>query len=115
MITLLKFEIFDISASQLSRCRNIEPHEYFAAEITDYCGGCFQKVFLKPFKDYSTANSVGSRGIFASYFLEENKLYEVQCSLNWKKQDHYFCIIETGNIKRLSIQEAVLWLNTHLV
>jgi hypothetical protein len=110
MLTLLQFEIFDPAAGQLGRAGRITaPPDHFVAEVDRR----FQKRPLKPHKDYSRANSCGSRGITANYFLETGKLYEVQCNLNWRKKDHYYCIVENGTIKRLTLQEAVQWLNEH--
>lgn len=111
MLTLLQFEIFDPAAGMLGRAGKVTtPPDYFVAEIRRG----FNKTFLKPMRDYSRANSCGSRGVRANYFLEPNKLYEVQCNSTWKKKENYFCIVEANTIKKLSPQEAVEWLNARL-
>jgi len=116
MLTLLKFEIFNPSAGTLKRQAATLPSCYYVTEITGvHPRGGFTKQFLKPFVDYSNANSVGSRGATASYFLSENKLYEVQHNLNWKKQMHYFCKTVNGKIIHLTTEEAIQWLNTRSV
>jgi len=113
MLTLLKFEIFNPSAGMLKRQAASLPSRYYVTEITGaHPRGGFTKQFLKPFVDYSNANSVGSRGVTASYFLSENKLYEVQHNLNWKKQTHYFCTVVNNEITQLTTEEAIQWLNS---
>jgi hypothetical protein len=61
---------------------------------------------LKGQLDYSKANSVGSRGVFEYFFLQEGAMYHVSAPQTWKRTDQYFCRIESGKIMRMGIEEA---------
>jgi len=70
----------------------------------------FRRHFLRGFKDYSKTNSAGSRGVFISFFLDEDKLYEACYRVTWGSARRYFCIIKNGCIIELSEKEAREWL-----
>jgi hypothetical protein len=64
------------------------------------------RTFL-PFKrDYAQANSKGSRGIYAVYLLDAEKLYEVK-----NGKDRYFCIVKDWEIQRLTLDDVKIWLD----
>lgn len=69
-----------------------------------------KREFLRPTKDYSQANSTGSRGIFAYYVLASNGIYEVSDRYSWKKVRRYYCRVEGTQIIEISRQEAINWL-----
>lgn len=61
-------------------------------------------------RDYSKANSKGSRGVRIRYILESDKLYFVRAPYSWRGVDEYFCAVdEVGNIYRLSATEVDEW------
>lgn len=50
-------------------------------------------------KDYSRANSSGSRGIMIYYELKSGHRYKVRSPISWKRVDEYTCTVdEDGNI-----------------
>jgi hypothetical protein len=65
----------------------------------------YERRFLQFNKDYSQANSVGSRGVQAVYMLEDGKIYDVKA---WKER--YFCTIRDWEICRISEYEVNEWL-----
>jgi len=66
----------------------------------------YARKFLKGKKDYSRANSKGSRGIFMEYLLESEHYYEVSAQISWKNIDRYFCTVDNeGNIVRIDEAE----------
>lgn len=70
----------------------------------------FKREFLRFKKDYSRANSVGSRGVYANYILESGKIYDIK-----EHKDRYYCTVtDNGNIVRLSEDEVKEWLNNTL-
>ena len=70
----------------------------------------YTRRFLKCKKDYSRANSKGSRGVFAEYILESGKIYDVKT-----RKSRYFCTVnENGDIKELTEREVGEWLKDHL-
>jgi len=84
------------------------PDRYFVYEVWyDRKNYDIKKQKLYPKKDYSKANSVGSRGIYAFYFLENNKIYEIKKPISWKSSDHYFCKIENDLEIRLTPEETL--------
>jgi len=66
----------------------------------------FVKSYLKPHKDYTNANSVGTRGVFAYYIIQEAKIYEVLRPLSWNRSEHYYVQFYQGNGIRLTIDKV---------
>ncbi len=89
------------------------PNRYWVAEITGLSKKYkYERNFLSCKKDYTKANSTGTRGIYAYYTLEENKLYEVKDPKSWGRTERYFCIIQDGELVKLEQEEvdALSWL-----
>lgn len=61
---------------------------------------------LKPHRDYATANGIGSRGVFAYYFVEDGKVYEVKAPRSWTRTDHYYATFGYEQEWRLSVEEV---------
>jgi len=68
---------------------------------------------MQGFRDYTYANSVGSRGIHIVYILSSGNLYFVSSPLSWKKIDQYYCRIKDGQIVRMNIHQVLAWLKNH--
>lgn len=66
----------------------------------------FKREFLRPTRDYSQANSTGSRGIFAYYILPSG-IYEVNHRESWKRIRRYFCRVEGTEIIEISKDEVI--------
>lgn len=65
------------------------------------------RAFL-PFKrDYSEANSLGSRGVFQWYEIPDGWLVEVNAPQSWKHADRYFARSERGRLVRMTRDELV--------
>jgi hypothetical protein len=92
------------------------PPSCWVAEITGFDAKYkYDRHFLKYKKDYSHANSKGSRGIYGEYILESNHIYEVKEQISWSRTKRYFCMAtEDGEIKELTEQEVINWLNNTL-
>jgi hypothetical protein len=118
MRAILEIELRDDNTHQAVRRMNafLANNEFYgdskpcgwAAEIT----GPDQKYklarsFLRFKKDYSRANSKGSRGVYAIYTLEENKIYEVK-----DNKRRYFCKLEGWAIKEITENEVMEWLKS---
>lgn len=71
----------------------------------------FARAFVPGKKDFSQANSLGSRGVYAHYILEEGLLYEVHALLSWKRSEHYYCQIRLGAPFRLTKEVIIQCLN----
>ena len=86
----------------------------WVAKLTGFYGRGFQREYLKAMKDYSHANSVGSRGVTLTYWLQTGDLYEIHQLTAWSNYDHYFCVLgDDGTPLRLNESEARQWLNDH--
>lgn len=79
----------------------------WVAEITgpDHRYG-WARTFLRGNKDYSRANSVGSRGVMVYYQLRGGPVYEVNDWTSWSRMDRYFCRVEDGKIVRITEGEV---------
>jgi len=72
----------------------------------------FKRQFLRPKKDYTEANSVGSRGIYLWYTLETGKVYEINEQASWRRWDRRFELVRNdGSRQRLSEDEVHEWLS----
>jgi hypothetical protein len=74
----------------------------------------FKREFLKPNIDYSEANSMGSRYVYAYYNLEEGFIYEVSAPVSRKHTERYFCKVENDHIVYMEKEEVLEWLKLHL-
>jgi len=68
----------------------------------------WERRFLKGNKDYSQANSIGSRGVMVYYHLKEGPVYEVHSWVSWSSVDRYFCRVEEGVVIRMTEEEVEL-------
>jgi len=66
----------------------------------------WERDFLKGKKDYTNANSIGSRGVMVYYHLKDGPVYEVHSWVSWSSVDRYFCRIESGEIVRMTEEEV---------
>lgn len=65
--------------------------------------------FIKGQKDYSQANSVGSRGIYLYYPLKDG-VYEVNKRISWRHGRRYFILVVSSEIVEVSREEVEQWL-----
>ena len=117
MPKILKVECIgdDIPAGGMAAIFGSPPKRYWVAEITGVCAKFkYQRKFLRCKKDYSQANGIGSRGVYAYYILEDNRVYEVSSPESWRSTDRYFCTVVGGEIIRLTREEVDKWLNDTL-
>ena len=101
MKAVIRLELFGRSA-----IRGIgDYHKPWVARITGITGrGSYKRDFLKPLTDYGLANSVGSRGIFRYYYLDDG-VYEVSERVDWKRVEHYFIAAHNGEYERIGQME----------
>lgn len=74
----------------------------------------FKREFVRGQKDYSQANSVGSRGVYIYYALTSG-IYEVNAPLSWSRTDRYFCRVKDGQIIRMTFEETLEWLQQNAI
>jgi hypothetical protein len=83
------------------------PSRAWVARVLINANGYVERDFLRPDAvDYSQANSVGSRGVYKCYWLEERAYYEVSAPESWKGTDRYFCEVINGEIVRMAKEEV---------
>lgn len=71
----------------------------------------FTRAFMRGVRDYSRANSVGSRGVWICYALEPG-VYEVYERVSWQRDTRYFIqVTSDGHYHRISLEEATACLN----
>lgn len=91
------------------------PRREWCAEITGTDPKYrFARRFLAANVSYREANSVGSRGVFAFYNLENGKLYEIKEPVSRARTDRYFAIVENNQLQRITEAEATEWLRAKL-
>lgn len=72
--------------------------------------GRLERRFLRPNRDYRNANSLGSRGVYFYYLLDEGPIYEVFARTSWKSSERYFLRIVNGQEERIDQEEVLRWL-----
>lgn len=61
-------------------------------------------------RDYSRANSKGTRGVLMHYILESGVLYQIKAPMSWRSSDRYFAVVSpTGDVVRKTKEEALAW------
>lgn len=66
-----------------------------------------ERVFLRPAKDYTGANSVGTRGVMLHFILDPGCAYEVFERVSWSRSRRYFCrALPDGGVEEISEGEA---------
>jgi hypothetical protein len=113
MLVPLRLECIGDDAVQ--RFRRIAPGMFkspWVARILDLssCHG-FEREFLRGQKDYTHANSVGSRGVYLTFWLEEGEVYEVYAHLSWQCSERYFVLATGGELRRVSREQVIEWLS----
>lgn len=86
------------------------PSSGWVAEITGFDPKYkYKREFLRFKKDYSQANSKGSRGIYAEYVLGDNKIYDVK-----DNKQRYFCKVVDWKVFKIDEEEVKEWLKSRL-
>ena len=70
----------------------------------------YTREFLTGHRDYSEANSIGSRGVYMWFTLCEGPMYEVYQRITWRSSRRYFCKVEDGRIVEVEKDEVDAWL-----
>lgn len=83
------------------------PH---VAEIRLGEDGNLHPHWLQGKRDYTKANSKGTRGVYLHFVLEQDRLYWVQEPVSWRKTARYFAAVTAkGDVVELSEEEASEW------
>lgn len=83
----------------------------WVAQITGLCDKYgLKREFIRGQRDYTLANSVGSRGVFCYYPLDPG-VYEVNERLTWKKVRRYFIKVENTQVIEITKEEALCLIN----
>jgi hypothetical protein len=70
----------------------------------------YRRRFVRAKKDYSKANSKGSRGVYLWYVLESGHVYEVNERKTWSTTERYFVrVADDGGIVRVPAEEVATW------
>lgn len=73
--------------------------------------GQFQRRFVTAKRDFRTANSRGSRGVWCFWTLDAGGLYETRYRTSWNDWHHRFLAVnEHGEIVDVTEQKAREWL-----
>lgn len=74
----------------------------------------YNREFMRGRKDYSRSNSVGSRGIYLYFYLEDG-IYEVNERVSWTTTKRYFVRAECGEYEEIEKEEVEECLNSILI
>ena len=67
-------------------------------------------------RDYSGANSRGTRGVMVRFILDDSAIYRVKEPVSWRNCAHYFAAVDAdGAVLKMEQQEALKWASVHLV
>ena len=99
---------------ELRKCREIS-HEPWAAEITgtDERYGLARQ-FLPAKRDFTGANSAGSRGVWFWYTFESGRYYEVCYRTSWQSGYRGFkTVTQEGDVVDVAREEVERWAHSH--
>lgn len=111
MRAALKLELIGDDGIQALRRYGVRMPQPWVARIVgrDSTFG-FKRRFERGIKDYTHANSVGSRGVYMIYTLEPG-LYEVQQRISWKQwKRRYLWVKHDGTIEDVLREDIDAWL-----
>lgn len=61
-------------------------------------------------RDYSQANSKGTRGVMVVYTLEQGVIYRVKAPTSWRSSSQFFAVVDDdGSVLRMSKAEVLEW------
>jgi hypothetical protein len=66
----------------------------------------FKREFVQPERDYSQANSTGSRGIYGYYALPPG-IYEVNERVTWRRVRRYFIKVDEAEYKEIDREDVI--------
>jgi hypothetical protein len=100
MLVLLKLE--DVHNYQRQKLKNSKLNKKLKTLCNKTCNAPWvaeiisnKRNFIRGHWDYEHVNYQGTRNVIVSFFLNDNKLYEV---FNPKNNERYFCKTENGEI-----------------
>lgn len=102
----LSLEAIDDANQQQFRSMGYKPRAWVAQVMGRDGRGRWTRAFLDGARDYSSANSIGSRGVTINFTLEEGPIYEVSAPKTWRSTDRYFCRVIEGTIQRMEESEV---------
>lgn len=73
--------------------------------------GHIRREYLRGQKDYTNANSIGSRGVTLTYWLENGRVYEVHRRLSWSRTIMTFCRVDAGRFVPMTREDVDAWLS----
>lgn len=83
----------------------------WVAKISRNEYGGIQRTYLPSKRDYSGANSKGSRGVMENFILEENELYQAKYRSSWRcVETRFVAVTPNGGIYWMEDDEAEEWL-----
>jgi hypothetical protein len=86
----------------------------WVARLTGICPKYgFAREFMRGQKDYSQANSIGSRGV-KEYFPLDPGVYEVHERLTWKRTRRYFIRVQDTQIVEIDRDEVERCLRSNI-
>lgn len=88
--------------AQAGRVFGFKPRNWAAQIFGSNGRGGWVRSFLTGSRDYSRANSKGSRGIMVSYILEQGPIYEIRAPLTWSSSDRYFARVMDNVLTRMT-------------
>lgn len=93
-------------------CFALSPATPWVAKITGRCERYgLAREFLSPKRDYTHANSTGSRGVMLCYLLDDG-IYEVFQLTSWNGRSRYFILIYESERYKISREDVDRWLST---
>lgn len=69
-----------------------------------------RREFLDAQMDYSSANSVGSRGVYKHYFLDPDAVYDISEPTSWKRTHRRYCRFVDGKEVEMIEEDVEQWL-----
>lgn len=83
------------------------PSRNWVAQIVGLsANGRWARAYLNGARDYSRANSAGSRGIMVTYLLDPGLIYEVAEPKTWSTRNHWFCRVIGFEIVKMTENEV---------
>lgn len=107
---ILRLEAIGDDRATMMAQFGVQPDRPWVAELVGLNDqGGFNRRFLRPRKDYSGSNSVGSRGVMLHFEMGRG-VYEVYEMTSWRGRRRYFAAVDGAKLYEITREDAEQYL-----
>ena len=105
----MELKKFSDQESKATGCKKYKPSLPWVAELTcKHERFKFGREFVRADMDFIDSSNSGNRGVFGSFIISSDAIYEVFERISWKSSRRFFCTVDKkGNVKEINEDQVV--------